>query len=63
MENNDNKDSVAIIEVIGGGPLKISGKIVLNDLKRDLTENITEAYLCRCGRSGNKPYCDKSHKR
>lgn len=62
MEANDNKKSLTIVEVIDDGPLKISGNIVLKDLKRDIIDNPTEIFLCRCGRSGNKPYCDSSHK-
>jgi CDGSH-type Zn-finger protein len=63
MERIDEKDSSAIIEVIDGGPLKVSGKVVLRDLKKDITESPSETLLCRCGRSGHKPYCDESHKR
>jgi len=62
MEANDIKNSLTIVEVIDDGPLKISGNIVLKDLKRDIIDNPTEIFLCRCGRSGNKPYCDSSHK-
>jgi CDGSH-type Zn-finger protein len=61
----DNKEKAsAIVEVIDGGPLKITGQILLRDLKRDITEEgPAEVCLCRCGQSGNKPYCDRSHKR
>ena len=62
METNENKKSLTIVEVIDNGPLKISGNIILKDLKKDIIDNPTEVYLCRCGRSGNKPYCDRSHK-
>ena len=63
MEKTDNGESVAVVEVIEGGPLKITGKITLWDLKKDITENPSEVNLCRCGRSAKKPYCDESHKR
>jgi len=62
METNENKKSLTIVEVIDNGPLKISGNIILKDLKKDIIDNPTEVYLCRCGLSGNKPYCDSSHK-
>lgn len=62
MEGNDKKDSVAIVEVIDNGPVKITGQIVLRDLKKDTTETVTEVYLCRCGHSCIKPYCDDSHR-
>ena len=39
MEANDNKKSLTIVEVIDDGPLKISGNIVLKDLKRDIIDN------------------------
>ncbi len=57
-----NKKSLTIVEVIDDGPLKISGNIILKDLKKDIIDNPAEVFLCRCGRSGNKPYCDDSHK-
>jgi len=51
------------VEVIDGGPIKISGRIILKDLKRDTEETPDEIYLCRCGRSKTKPFCDDSHKK
>ena len=62
METTDKKKSLTIVEVIDDGPLKISGNIILKDLKKDIINNPAEVFLCRCGRSGNKPYCDDSHK-
>jgi hypothetical protein len=63
MENKKEFKSQATIEVIDNGPIKITGKILLRDSKRDITEKSEEVYLCRCGRSENKPYCDESHKK
>jgi CDGSH-type Zn-finger protein len=61
-EKNENK-SQAVIEVIEFGPLKITGNFQLKDIKRDKEESPSEILLCRCGKSGNKPYCDDSHKK
>jgi CDGSH iron-sulfur domain-containing protein 3 len=63
MEDTAEFKSQAIIEVIDNGPIKITGNILLRDSKRDLMESPEEVYLCRCGRSKNKPYCDESHKK
>lgn len=63
MEENKAFKPQAIIEVTENGPIKITGRILLLDSKRDITDNPEEVYLCRCGRSGNKPYCDDSHKK
>jgi CDGSH-type Zn-finger protein len=60
-EKKENK-SRTIIEVIEFGPLKISGNILLKDMKRGTEDFPAEVFLCRCGRSANKPYCDDSHK-
>jgi CDGSH-type Zn-finger protein len=62
METKDNTKTSAIIEVIDGGPLKITGQIILKDQKKDILDSPIEVYLCRCGHSCNKPYCDGSHK-
>jgi CDGSH iron-sulfur domain-containing protein 3 len=63
MADKKEFKSQAAIEIIDNGPIKITGKILLLDSKRDITEKFEEIYLCRCGRSGNKPYCDESHKK
>ena len=45
------------------GPLKVSGAIELVSGTGRTLNRTMEAYLCRCGASANKPYCDGSHKR
>ena len=59
----EGKSKENIVEIIENGPIKITGKIVLTDQKRDTKTEVNEVFLCRCGRSSNKPYCDGSHKR
>jgi CDGSH-type Zn-finger protein/uncharacterized Fe-S cluster protein YjdI len=45
------------------GPLKIEGSLEVVTGTGHTIRRTTEAYLCRCGASANKPYCDGSHKR
>jgi hypothetical protein len=63
MEENKKNKTQAIIEVIDFGPLRITGNFLLKDLKRDKEDSPGEVLLCRCGKSGNKPFCDESHKK
>lgn len=45
------------------GPLKVEGSMeVVTGTGRTILRT-TDAYLCRCGASANKPYCDGSHKK
>jgi CDGSH iron-sulfur domain-containing protein 3 len=62
MENND-KTSPAEFTVIKDGPLKVKGNFVLTDSEGNLLPNPGEIYLCRCGKSNNKPFCDGSHRK
>ena len=50
------------VQVIAGGPLKLEGSLIIVD--KDSSETIKEGkvFLCRCGGSKNKPYCDGTHK-
>jgi len=50
------------ITVEGNGPLRLSGPIELWSSDANSTYRGTTGALCRCGRSGHKPYCDGSHK-
>jgi CDGSH-type Zn-finger protein len=63
MEDKKDIKPQAIIEVLDNGPIKITGNILLRDSKKDIMESPTEVWLCRCGKSQNKPYCDGSHKK
>lgn len=52
------------IKVRAGGPLKVTGAIRLVDHEGRafaLGEG-DDVVLCRCGRSGDKPFCDGSHR-
>lgn len=44
------------------GPLQCSGEIVVQDVNENMLLQDDEAWLCRCGASGDKPWCDGSHK-
>jgi CDGSH iron-sulfur domain-containing protein 3 len=63
MEKREEEKPQAIIEVLENGPLKVKGNILFRDLKRDIMITTNQVYLCRCNKSGNKPYCDESHKK
>ncbi len=41
------------------GPLFVRGRLTVATPQGDLKE--TRAALCRCGASGNKPFCDGTH--
>lgn len=48
------------IVVIKNGPLKVKGSLSIK-LKDGKEETQKEVYLCRCGQSDNKPFCDGTH--
>jgi CDGSH-type Zn-finger protein len=53
------------IEIIDNGPYKVSGPIELcaPDGSPVSVEEGRNAFLCRCGGSSNKPFCDGTHSR
>lgn len=44
------------------GPLRVAGPLELISQSGRLIGRGNEVYLCRCGASADKPYCDGSHK-
>jgi CDGSH-type Zn-finger protein/uncharacterized Fe-S cluster protein YjdI len=44
------------------GPLHVTGPLEVVTGTGRTVNRLTEAWLCRCGQSKNKPYCDGSHK-
>ena len=45
------------------GPLRVSGNIEICAGTGRTVLRATTARLCRCGHSGDKPFCDGSHAR
>ena len=46
------------------GPYEVMGAIEITDRDgRTIEAPAPTVYLCRCGRSANKPFCDGSHAR
>ena len=45
------------------GPLLVSGGVRIVDAEGNLLFEGERAALCRCGGSGNKPFCDGTHKK
>lgn len=52
------------VKIIADGPLKVEGECEVQDPQGNtLPSKGGTMFLCRCGASANKPYCDGGHKR
>lgn len=52
--------NTALIEA--NGPLYLRGRVVYASTSHAALAEYTRVALCRCGASGNKPFCDGSHR-
>jgi CDGSH-type Zn-finger protein/uncharacterized Fe-S cluster protein YjdI len=59
----ESRGGTLSIEPTLDGPLKVNGPLELVSGTGRTINRTTETWLCRCGASANKPYCDGSHKR
>ncbi len=55
------RDGALAIEPQANGPLAITGNLEICAGTGRTVARVTEARLCRCGGSRNKPFCDGSH--
>jgi len=53
---------VNTITIKANGPLIARGNIRVENAQGKLLVEAGEVFLCRCGESGNKPFCDGAHK-
>ena len=51
------------ININDNGPYEITGPIQLKDADGNEFSVEGDQYLCRCGSSGTKPFCDGTHRR
>ncbi|HQQ82116.1 MAG TPA: (4Fe-4S)-binding protein [Cyclobacteriaceae bacterium] len=56
-------DAETIVEPVSNGPLLVYGNVSIKDTNGHLTKKNTMTAFCRCGGSGNKPFCDGTHKK
>jgi CDGSH-type Zn-finger protein/uncharacterized Fe-S cluster protein YjdI len=55
------RDGVLAIEPQQDGPLQVTGNLEITSGTGRVVSRGTTAYLCRCGGSANKPFCDGTH--
>jgi len=52
------------VRPIPDGPLQVKGEVeVLDPQGNVIPGKGGDVFLCRCGHSANKPFCDGAHKR
>ena len=56
------RDGPLLIAPLKDGPLHVRGNLEVITGTGKTVNRVTECWLCRCGQSKNKPYCDGSHK-
>jgi CDGSH-type Zn-finger protein len=56
------RDGPLLIEPLKDGPLHVRGNLEVITGTGKTVNRVTECWLCRCGQSDNKPYCDGSHR-
>ncbi|MCC6729281.1 MAG: CDGSH iron-sulfur domain-containing protein [Chthonomonadales bacterium] len=55
-----------VIQVRRNGPYRVTGEVRLVDLEGNeipIDTGEGSIFLCRCGQSRGKPFCDGTHKR
>ena len=63
---NEEEDEISVetkIEVMPNGPVLIYGTLNVTHKDGSQEKKSKTTAFCRCGGSGNKPYCDGSHMR
>lgn len=54
-------EAESLVEVSKNGPLLVYGNLVVKDAAGNETRKNKVTAFCRCGASGNKPFCDGTH--
>jgi CDGSH-type Zn-finger protein len=54
-----------IVKVLTDGPLRVEGQCEVQDAQGNAIPGRggDTIFLCRCGQSANKPFCDGAHKK
>jgi CDGSH-type Zn-finger protein len=65
MEEEKSPVHLPAVEVTiqKNGPIKIKGTFRFRESSGKITEGEQELFICRCGGSSSKPWCDNTHKK
>lgn len=68
LESDDAADALteselAKVNIFKDGPIQISGTFEMTDVSGNKVGDMDKVFLCRCGQSQNKPFCDGAHKK
>jgi CDGSH-type Zn-finger protein len=63
--SEESQENKTVVTINKGGPVKVNGLFTITGVNGEKleVESSNEVYLCACGQSKNKPFCDGSHKR
>jgi thiamine pyrophosphate-dependent acetolactate synthase large subunit-like protein/CDGSH-type Zn-finger protein len=59
--SDQTKAAVPTIELVKDGPLKVTGLKSFRNSRGEAIATRKAVFLCRCGASKNKPFCDGTH--
>ena len=59
----ERPEPVNTVTVAYNGPLFVRGRLTIEGAPAEAPGLAFRAALCRCGKSGNKPFCDNSHEK
>lgn len=63
MPAMSQSESKVTITALADGPLEVSGEVEILAADGTVIKESTKSFLCRCGHSEKKPFCDGAHKR
>jgi uncharacterized Fe-S cluster protein YjdI len=58
-----DKENMPKISISKDGPYMVEGNCMVMDADGNEVETKRKFFLCRCGASSNKPFCDGTHKK
>jgi len=62
-DDKTETDVSTVVEAMKNGPLMVYGNVTVKDSAGNETRKNKVTAFCRCGASGNKPFCDGTHVR
>lgn len=63
MPAMSQSESKVTITALADGPLEVSGEVEILAADGTVIKESAKSFLCRCGHSEKKPFCDGAHKR